>query len=536
MPAVGLVILFILPAILVLGFMLQDALVPEAWAALFDHPQFGKALALSLGSGATTTLAALIVSVFIATCLFQSGQLQKLQFALGAMLALPHLAFAVGVSFLIAPSGFIARLLAPLSGWAVPPAITTVHDPYAISLTVVLAAKETCFLLFALLQTLAREDKKQNLLAQVAAAQALGHENSSIASRVLVPQLWRDMIWPLVIVFVYATSVVDVAAVLGPSQPPTLAGLVWSDISSARVSNNLRGGAGALFLALTSGAIILFCAASLRLVSPALRRFATRGPSLRNYPTWLALLKWYSLGVWFTLSAITLLLLSFAQLWTFPALIPQVSNTFAWQQILDRPDALLTSLALGVACSVSGLILLLAWFETVPAKYDRSVLVISLLFLGLPSLLTGLGEYRLLLRLGLTATWPGLLLAHLLPATAYMFILLVGPYRSFDGKWRDAANGLMAPRFKFLSAIKWPLLKAPLAAAIAVGFAVAFAQYVPAQLVGAGRFDTLTIEAVTLSSGGNRPLLAAFALLLMVPPLLAFWLAAWLGRNKWSGV
>ncbi|MGL4527670.1 MAG: ABC transporter permease, partial [Aestuariivirga sp.] len=79
-----------------------------------------------------------------------------------------------------------------------------------------------------------------------------------------------------------------------------------------------------------------------------------------------------------------------------------------------------------------------------------------------------------------------------------------------------------------------PLLKAPLLSAAAVGFAVSMVQFVPAQLLGAGRYSTLPMEAVTLSSGGNRALTAAFALLLTVPPLLAFLLAARLGRPRWG--
>ncbi|MDP8997255.1 MAG: hypothetical protein M3O03_09680 [Pseudomonadota bacterium] len=529
-----LVLIFILPVLAVMLFMMQDAASLTGWAALFDHPQFAKALALSLFTGSVASLAAFVASVFIACTLFQCGKLRQVSLPLGAMLALPHLAFGVGFSFLIMPSGLIARLLALPWGWATPPQIATLHDPYGLALALALAAKETCFLLFVLLQALSREDKRLAIGAQIKAAQALGHGNLSISTRIMLPQLWPEIIWPLIIVFVYATSVVDVAAVLGPNQPPTLAGLVWSDITSARVENNLRGAAGALFLALTSAGVILLCWILLKLSRPWRRKFFTCGPSTANVPLWLAQLKWRGIGGLFIISGLLLAVMSFAQLWTFPALVPQSLNATAWQQIVERPDALITSLALGVASAGAALVILVAWFEAMPVKYDKVVLVLCLIFLGLPALLTGLGEYRLALQLGLTAKWQGLFMAHLIPATAYMFIMLAGPYRSFDAKWLAAADGLMTRRAKFLWAVKWPLLRAPLAASSAVGFAVAFAQYVPAQLLAAGRFDTLTIEAVPLSSGGNRPLLAAFAFLLMLPPLLAFWLATWAGRQKWS--
>jgi putative thiamine transport system permease protein len=86
----------------------------------------------------------------------------------------------------------------------------------------------------------------------------------------------------------------------------------------------------------------------------------------------------------------------------------------------------------------------------------------------------------------------------------------------------------------FITKIKWPLLKAPILAAFAVGFAVSIAQYVPAQLAAAGRYSTLPIEAVTLSSGGNRALVAAYGAALTALPLLVFLMAQWLGRPRWK--
>ena len=74
--------------------------------------------------------------------------------------------------------------------------------------------------------------------------------------------------------------------------------------------------------------------------------------------------------------------------------------------------------------------------------------------------------------------------------------------------------------------------RAALAAAFAVGFAVSVAQFLPTLFVGGGRFATVTTEAVALSSGGQRSLLAAFALLQWLLPACLFALALWLGRKR----
>ena len=74
--------------------------------------------------------------------------------------------------------------------------------------------------------------------------------------------------------------------------------------------------------------------------------------------------------------------------------------------------------------------------------------------------------------------------------------------------------------------------RAALAAAFAVGFAVSVAQFLPTLFVGGGRFATVTTEALALSSGGQRSLLAAFALLQWLVPACVFALALWLGRKR----
>jgi putative thiamine transport system permease protein len=61
------------------------------------------------------------------------------------------------------------------------------------------------------------------------------------------------------------------------------------------------------------------------------------------------------------------------------------------------------------------------------------------------------------------------------------------------------------------------------------------AQYLPTLYVGAGRLDTVTTQAVALSSGGQRSLMAAYAALQWVLPVVVFALAAWVGRERRFG-
>jgi hypothetical protein len=65
------------------------------------------------------------------------------------MLAVPHAAFAIGLAFLIAPSGWLLRLLSPwATGFEAPPPWPTTQDPWGLGLIAVLVAKEVPFLLW----------------------------------------------------------------------------------------------------------------------------------------------------------------------------------------------------------------------------------------------------------------------------------------------------------------------------------------------------------------------------------------------------
>jgi putative thiamine transport system permease protein len=531
--ALPLLLLFALPLAASLGFMLAGVVDAAGWAGLFRHPQFWGGLALSMLTATAATLISAFLSLLIGAAFFERGLAAKAAHGVAAMLAVPHVAFAIGLGFLVMPSGFLARLLAALLGWASPPTWITVHDPYGFALTVALACKETGFLLFNLLAILSRIDVALALRGQRAAAQALGHGMLSIWLRLFLPQLWPNLKWPVAIVFIYAATVVDMALVLGPTQPPVLAVVVWSDINSANVADNARGAAGAVFLALLAAACLALAEIMQRALRPTIHGWMAQGPSLRHFPFGLGLANWRGLQVIFLAVVAGLLLLSLAPLWPFPAAMPEHWNAAAWATAFSHLSPVWLSLGLALATSLSSLAVLTVWFESVAPRWDGPLLFLAMTALAIPALLLGLGQYRLLLRLDLTGTLSGLYFVHLMPVAAYMFILLKAPYRAFDPRYAAVSAGLSQTRLRFLTQIKWPLLKAPLLSSLAIGFAVSFGQYVPAQLAAAGRASTLPMEAVTLSSGANRPLTAVFALLLMLPPLLALLAAGFFGRERW---
>lgn len=528
--AVPLALVFLLPLAASLLFMVPDAVNAEALRELVAHPQFPGALRLSLFTGLASTLLALVAALAI---IFAAGG-GNLAGRAGVFLAVPHLSLAIGLAFLLMPTGIVARLLAPLMGWTTPPQWVATQDPWGLSLIAALVLKETPFFIWAFASLLNRDDLRRLFEGQQAVARSLGHGASSTFLRILLPQLLPRAMGPLIAVLAYGLTVVDMALVIGPTQPPTLAQLVWTDINDADPAVSARGGAGVIVLGLVVALAVVLSACVVSILKLVRQRVYGAAPRAGRDMARLFAALWPACLAVYAAAVVLMLVQSVAARWPFPNLLPEAVTLKAWSHLAASPAPVLTSLTLALACTTIALVATVAWLEWAPRRADRVMTAAAILVLCMPALLLALGEYRLFLSLGVTGTATALLLAHLLPVTAYVFLLLAGPYRAFDPRWQATAHGLQAQPLAFLLRIKWPMLKAPLLSAAAVGFAVSVAQFVPAQLAAAGRFATLPMEAVTLSSGGNRPLIATYGLALMALPLASFLIASRLSRPRWS--
>lgn len=525
--------LFALPLLAALGLALQGAADPAAWSRLFADPALLPALALSAWIGATATGLSLVLALLIVTHLHGTPAWTRLERALGALLAVPHAAFAIGFALLVMPSGLLLRLAAPLAGWETPPELSTVHDPLGLALIAALVCKELPFLLWSIAALLRPVAQATQLRLQLQAAQAMGYAPASVWWRVLWPQLLPRLALPLLAVWAYGASVVDMALVLGPTRPPTLAQLAWVWLLDADPAGNAQGAAAALLVALLVVAGALLAMLLLRLLRPLLRARQLRGDRSRSpgaarvVGPLLAVLG----GVYGGVLAL-LAFVSVASVWTFPSLWPQTVAGEAWQAVAASAPVLLNTAGLALASAGAGVALAVAWMESTPAEWDRRASPLVFATMLVPGVLLVAGLYQLTLHLRLDGSLAGLWLAHSLFTAPYALVALAPAYRGFDARYEQTARALGRSRAAFLVRIKWPMLLGPIAAAGAVGFAVSVAQYLSTQFIGAGRHATVTTEALTLASGGQRTLLAAYALLQALLPALAFGAAWWLGRRQ----
>ena len=513
-----------------------DAATEGSWAgfaAIAGDPRFLPAIALTLKTGVFSTGLVLALVTLTLVCVHGTRLWRWVTASLPPLLAVPHAAFAIGLAFLVAPSGWLVRLVSPWpSGWARPPTDWVVPDAGGWSLIAVLVLKETPFLLLAAVAQLRILDVD----AALRIGRTLGYAPARCWSRLILPRLWPRVRLTFVIVMVFNLSVVDLAILLGPGNPPTLPVLLLALVNDP--GSRAAASAGAVLLAML---VIAVVAAALLLervamrVASVRRRSGARGHGLdagRRVGQGAVL----AISLASLVSLAVLPLWSLAARWRFPDALPGEWTTRHWTgRVESLSGPALETVALAVASTVLALVTAVAWLE-----FERRGRVPRLDWLWYMPLLVPqvsllFGWQAAALLIGADGNWVTVLHAHWVYALPYVVLILAVPWREHDPGWAQAAAALGAGYWRVLFRIRLPLLARPLCQAAAVAIAVSVAQYLPTLLLGAGRHQTLAIELVTSFGGVDRRVIAVLAVLQSLLPLAAFVLAliypAWRQRR-----
>lgn len=498
----------------------------SAWRALFAAPELPGAVALTLGTGILATVLSFALAVGFCAACHGTRSFAWLRHVLAPLLAVPHAAVAIGLAFLVAPSGWIARLLSPwATGWETPPDLAVVRDPYGLSLVLGLVLKETPYLLLMSLGALGQVQAER----AVAVARALGYGPATAWLKAVLPQIYPQIRLPLYAVLAFSLSVVDVALVLGPGTPPPLAPLLLRWFNDPDLTMRFQAAAGAgLQLVLVAAAIALWAGGE-RLVGRLARPWLSSGgrggagESLARRVIGgvtagligAAALCLAGLAVW-----------SVADRWRYPDPLPTTWTLGNWQRHVEALAwPAWTTLMVGLAAAAVATALVLGCLENEQRHGLRpSARGLWLLYapLMVPQVSFLFGAQVLLVRLGLDGTWPALVWSHLLFVLPYVFLSLADPYRALDERYARTALCLGASPARVFWRVKLPMLLRPVLVAFAIGFAVSVSLYLPTLFAGGGRYATLTTEAVSLAAGADRRVVGVYAFLQAMLPLLAF--------------
>lgn len=496
----------------------QLSLAP--FAALAEWPGLARSAALSAGTAFAATALSVVAAALILAGTFGTRAMRIADRALAPLLSVPHAAAALGFAMLVAPSGLLLRALSPgITGFTAPPDIALVKDPYGLALTAALVLKETPFLVLMGIAALGQTEAP----SRVALARSLGYGRMAAFLHGVWPLVYRQMRLPILAVLAFSVSVVDVALILGPTRPPTLAVRVLTALSSPDIAAWLTGSAGAVLLLALMAGLALAWAGLERAAGAAAARLRRSGRRwTQDAPARAAALALAALFAAIMAAAtVALAAQSVAGYWPFPDLVPPNPSLATWAERLPQLwPALVTTLTIALGATAVAMplavTLLASGVRTGRAIYVPLVVPQVAFLFGISTLSIGLGVA------------PGLVpvvFAHALFALPYALIALAGPWRALDpGYERLARSYGVAPWRRFVT-VRLALLSRPLAVAAALSVAVSVALYVPTRLVGGGTVVTITTEAVATATGGDRRLVAILALVQLALPFAAFALA-----------
>lgn len=470
----------LLPAVVLL---LPPVFSVENWRALAADPQIPQALIATLVSTLIAAAGALLLALAVVAALWPGSRWRRLCNHLPWLLAIPHVAFAVSVLLMFAEGGELYRLCSICS---------PMLDRYGIGLGLTLAVKESAFVLWAIYASLPEKDLAQ----KVTVLRSLGYGRWQALRWLILPAIAPALGAVMLATIAWTLSVVDVALILGPGNPPTLAVLAWQWLSQGDAQQQAKG----MLVCVILLVILELIAVALFLGWRRWRRTIPDVSGERPTPRPLRV------------GRTCALLLPLAGIVSVAVLVLVAGNASVSRETAG------VSLALGLASAALALGMILLWLEWGPQRGAFWVW----LPLALPALPLVAGQYQLALLLQLDGQWIAILWGHLLWVLPWMLLVMQPAWRRLDPRQFLIARTLGWGSLKIFWLIKCPQMIRPALTAFAVGFSVSMAQYLPTLWLGSGRFATLTTDAVALSSGGSTAVLAAQALWQLLLPMLVF--------------
>lgn len=500
----------------------------EPILALFAWNGLASAVRLSITTGLIATAISCLIALGFTASMMTSPLWRRVQSILGPLLAVPHAAAAFGMVFLIAPSGWIARALAPVMGWDRPPDLLIVNDPWGMALVLGLVIKEVPFLLLMIIAVLPQVHAPSRLKVTA----SLGYGPIAGWTFAVLPAVYKQIRLPIYLVLAFSMSVVDVALILGPTTPNTLAVQVLKWMNDPDISLRGQAASGAILQFGLIIAVIVAVRVFERLIGGLGRWIIAGGVRLAWLEPLRVLFRCLGKVVFITLvlGLCGLLVWSVAGFWAFPDLTPNSISLSNWSRHSDGLlDRLGQTAIIGFTAATISLVIAVCYLESTQTLPNWTIF----LPLIIPQVAFLPGVQILLLNMGLKGGSAVVISAHLVFVLPYVILTLGGSYRAWNRDFARVGYALGAFPARVFWRIRLPMLFAPLVSAFAVGFSVSVGQYLPTLLIGGGRISTLTTEAVALASGGDRRAIAVFSVLQLLAALVPFVIALGLPMTLW---
>jgi putative spermidine/putrescine transport system permease protein len=131
-----------------------------------------------------------------------------------------------------------------------------------------------------------------------------------------------------------------------------------------------------------------------------------------------------------------------------------------------------------------------------------------------------MGLNILFLRIGLSGTLFGVILAHLVPTLPYTIFTLSGVFSRYDENYENQALVLGVDRVRIFFTVTLRLILPGLVVAALFAFLISWSQYLLTLLIGGGKVLTIPMLLFSAVSGGNPTSIAVLSLIFVIPPVI----------------
>ena len=230
---------------------------------------------------------------------------------------------------------------------------------------------------------------------------------------------------------------------------------------------------------------------------------------------------------------VPLVIHSFARGYVFPQLLPAEWSTRAWRIVLATDggtwNAFRWSVVVAVAVTALSLLVALPAGRVLGLRTFRGKRVLEFLVLTpllVPAVAVAIGLDITFIRLGLSGTFWGVVLVHLIPATPYAVLVLAGVFANYDADLEAQARTLGASPLNVFRHVTMPAIKPGLIIAGFFAFIVSWSQYVLTLQIGGGKILTLPVLLVSTASGGDVAITGALTIVSALPVVVLLGLAS----------
>ncbi len=217
-------------------------------------PEFWRALGFSLWVSAAATLISALLALLVVAGLGERRRPSvRTTTLLNLNLAFPHLVWAIGLSLLLAQSGFLARIAAAaglISGPAEFPVL--VRDRFGLGIILAYIGKETPFLLLMLLSVVRTQPVEYALVAE-----NLGASRWQRIRYVTLPLVAPALLAGSLLVFAFIFGAYEVPALLGVRFPEMLSVLALDFFLNPDLRARAEGMAISVVMALVVLALVV---------------------------------------------------------------------------------------------------------------------------------------------------------------------------------------------------------------------------------------------------------------------------------------